>query len=347
VSAAYCRAAPSHPLHGPYHDSEYGFPADDEAVLFERLVLEINQAGLSWLTVLQKRAAGIPLVVDPVMVAKGGARLIDPDALEALKRLLIAAVIANARRIQELRRSHGRSRAGSTPTTRCRRANGRAFRQNFRFTGGLIVGEFLMSFGYLPARTSQTARLCAFWRSHHLGRGRDAGEIDVAVDCGLDRRKGRGHAGINRTLRRQSRRTTGGLSCDPDARRGRLSVDVDGGNVVAPAEISRNRVEAHDPGAIGMAVRSGPQHQSRGRPGGPAPSPAQGERVSDRLAAIREAVSAVGGVTTDASGEQRLAWGNWGWFRFWRAGQFRLWWALEQLEQLAQAAQLAQWLGQR
>jgi hydroxymethylpyrimidine/phosphomethylpyrimidine kinase len=40
--------------------------------------------------VLQKRAAGIPLVVDPVMVAKGGARLIDPDALEALKRLLIA-----------------------------------------------------------------------------------------------------------------------------------------------------------------------------------------------------------------------------------------------------------------
>ena len=40
--------------------------------------------------VLQKHAAGIPLVVDPVMVAKGGARLIDPDALDALKRLLIA-----------------------------------------------------------------------------------------------------------------------------------------------------------------------------------------------------------------------------------------------------------------
>ena len=37
--------------------SEYGFPAEEEAVLFERLVLEINQAGLSWLTVLQKREA--------------------------------------------------------------------------------------------------------------------------------------------------------------------------------------------------------------------------------------------------------------------------------------------------
>src|ERR1700688_3953169 len=57
MSAAYCLLAPDHPLHGPYHDLEYGFPAADEAVLFERLVLEINQAGLSWLTVLKKRAA--------------------------------------------------------------------------------------------------------------------------------------------------------------------------------------------------------------------------------------------------------------------------------------------------
>ena len=56
LSAAYCLAAPGNALHGPYHDSEYGFPARDEAVLFERLVLEINQAGLSWATVLRKRA---------------------------------------------------------------------------------------------------------------------------------------------------------------------------------------------------------------------------------------------------------------------------------------------------
>ena len=52
MSAAYCRAAPGHPLHGPYHDTEYGFPSQEEAVLFERLALEINQAGLSWQTVL-------------------------------------------------------------------------------------------------------------------------------------------------------------------------------------------------------------------------------------------------------------------------------------------------------
>ena len=52
---SYCTIAPGHPLHGPYHDREYGFPISDDASLFERLVLEINQAGLSWLTILNKR----------------------------------------------------------------------------------------------------------------------------------------------------------------------------------------------------------------------------------------------------------------------------------------------------
>ena len=51
----YCETAPGHPFHGPYHDKEYGFPATDESILFERLSLEIFQAGLSWLIVLKKR----------------------------------------------------------------------------------------------------------------------------------------------------------------------------------------------------------------------------------------------------------------------------------------------------
>jgi len=57
MSSVYCRMAPGDPLHGLYHDTEYGFPTDDESVLFERLMLEINQAGLSWATILRKRAA--------------------------------------------------------------------------------------------------------------------------------------------------------------------------------------------------------------------------------------------------------------------------------------------------
>src|SRR3546814_19276029 len=55
MATTYCDFAPGHPLHGPYHDTEYGFPQRDESVLFERLLLEINQAGLSWATILRKR----------------------------------------------------------------------------------------------------------------------------------------------------------------------------------------------------------------------------------------------------------------------------------------------------
>src|SRR3546814_16040744 len=55
MATTYCDFAPGHPLHGPYHDTEYGFPQRDESVLFERLLLAINQAGLSWETILRKR----------------------------------------------------------------------------------------------------------------------------------------------------------------------------------------------------------------------------------------------------------------------------------------------------
>jgi len=156
MSAAYCRSAPGHPLHGPYHDTEYGFPAADEAVLFERLVLEINQAGLSWLTVLQKRAAFRAAFAgwDVDRVAAFG----EPDVERLLgdpgivrNRLKIEAVVANARRIRELRQSHGSFLAWlEAHHPQPAEDWTRLFRRTFRFTGGLIVGEFLMSLGYLP-----------------------------------------------------------------------------------------------------------------------------------------------------------------------------------------------------
>ena len=55
--SAYCRFASGDPIHGLYHDTEYGFPTEEESVLFERLMLEMNQAGLSWATILKKRAS--------------------------------------------------------------------------------------------------------------------------------------------------------------------------------------------------------------------------------------------------------------------------------------------------
>ena len=154
--SGYCRIAPGHPWHGPYHDEEYGFPAADEAVLFERLVLEINQAGLSWLTVLKKRdalrAAFADFDVDRVAAFGDAdvARLLG-DAGIVRNRLKIAAAIANARRIRELRDSHGSFHGWLEAHDPLPLAEWtRLFRQNFRFTGGLIVEEFLMSLGYLP-----------------------------------------------------------------------------------------------------------------------------------------------------------------------------------------------------
>jgi DNA-3-methyladenine glycosylase I len=156
MSAAYCLAAPAHPLHGPYHDHEYGFPAEDEAVLFERLVLEINQAGLSWLTVLKKReafrAAFFGFDIDRVAAFEEAdiARLLgDPRIVR--NRLKIEAAIANAHRIRELRASHG-SFHNWLMAHHPRPVDEwtRLFRRNFRFTGELIVSEFLMSLGFLP-----------------------------------------------------------------------------------------------------------------------------------------------------------------------------------------------------
>ena len=108
--STYCDFAPGHPLHGPYHDTEYGFPAEDESVLFERLVLEINQAGLSWLTVLQKRAAFRTAFAgfDVDRVAAFGQADIDrllADAGIVRNRQKIVAAIESARAWVELRRS--------------------------------------------------------------------------------------------------------------------------------------------------------------------------------------------------------------------------------------------------
>ncbi|MFN2372822.1 MAG: DNA-3-methyladenine glycosylase I, partial [Cyclonatronaceae bacterium] len=50
VTMTYCDFAPGHEFHGPYHDNEYGFPLREDHELFGRLILEMNQAGLSWLT---------------------------------------------------------------------------------------------------------------------------------------------------------------------------------------------------------------------------------------------------------------------------------------------------------
>ncbi|MGB3492055.1 MAG: DNA-3-methyladenine glycosylase I [Elainellaceae cyanobacterium] len=152
----YCESAPGHPFHGPYHNGEYGFPVSDDNVLFERLVLEINQAGLSWLTILKKRDGFRDAYhqFDIATVASYGEsdrhRLLS-DARIIRNRLKVDAAIANAQQILKIQQSsgsfadwldnhHPKSKADWV----------KLFKQHFRFVGGEIVGEFLMSMGYLP-----------------------------------------------------------------------------------------------------------------------------------------------------------------------------------------------------
>jgi len=165
--SGYCDVAPGHPDHGPYHDREYGFPLTGDAELLERLALEINQAGLSWLTILRKRAAFRAAFrgFDPDTVARFGARdraRLLADAGIIRNRLKVDAVIANAATVIELRRAHG-SFAGwldlHHPLAKPEWV--KLFKRTFRFTGGEIVGEFLMSTGYLPGAHRETCPVYA------------------------------------------------------------------------------------------------------------------------------------------------------------------------------------------
>lgn len=151
----YCAIAASDPWHARYHDREYGFPVRSDRGLFERLTLEINQAGLSWLTILKKRQAFRRAFggFDPATVAGYGAadrRRLLSDAGIIRNRLKVEAVIENARRILVLRESHGSfARWLDAHHPRSRESWCKLFKETFRFTGGEIVGEFLISTGYL------------------------------------------------------------------------------------------------------------------------------------------------------------------------------------------------------
>ena len=185
MSAAYCRLAPGHPFPGSYHASEYGFPSRDDAVLFERLVLEINQAGLSWLTVLKKRqafrAAFAGYDIDKVAAfnLRDVNRLMDDEGI-IRNRLKIEAVIENAKRLQAIRASHGSFAAwldAHHPLGKEKWV--KLFKETFRFTGGEIVGEFLMSLGYLKGAHvpscpvhAEVARLNPPWAGQLVAKAR-------------------------------------------------------------------------------------------------------------------------------------------------------------------------------
>jgi DNA-3-methyladenine glycosylase I len=157
---SYCAMSKGHPVHGPFHDTDHGLPVTDETLLFERLCLEIAQAGLSWETALKRRdgmwAALSHYHIDTI-AAYG------PDDITRLmqevrvirNRLKLEAYVHNARQIQALRAEGGFAawlgRWASAPDgPKDRIAWVKLFKTQFRFTGGEIVNEFLMGLSILP-----------------------------------------------------------------------------------------------------------------------------------------------------------------------------------------------------
>lgn len=157
--ATYCAYVAAHPedlFNKAYHDTEYGFPLADDNLLFERLVLEINQAGLSWITIL-KKADNFRRAYHGFQIAKV-ARYTETDRARLLSdagiirnRLKVNAAIVNAGRILELQKQHGSFKAWlDAHHPRSKEEWVKLFKQTFIFTGGEIVNEFLLSTGYLP-----------------------------------------------------------------------------------------------------------------------------------------------------------------------------------------------------
>ncbi len=148
-----------HDVDKVYHDHHYGVPIHDDNELFCRLVMEINQAGLSWRTILMKEQGFRDAYhnFDIKKVAKYGdkdfTRLMN-DARIIRNRLKINAAIYNAQKLLEIQKESGSFRkwidVHAKEIKHDKQAWVKLFKRHFKFVGGEIVGEFLMSIGMLP-----------------------------------------------------------------------------------------------------------------------------------------------------------------------------------------------------
>lgn len=175
----------------PYHDEEWGVPVHDEHRLFEFLVLEGAQAGLSWSTILRKRDAYRRAFhrFDPARVARYGARDVRrllADAGIVRNRAKIAAAIANARSFLAIQREHGsfdqyvwqfvggrsiqntwRSPREVPAETEVSRAMSRDLKaRGFRFVGPTICYAFMQAVGLVNDHTVGCPRRAALAGAH-------------------------------------------------------------------------------------------------------------------------------------------------------------------------------------
>jgi DNA-3-methyladenine glycosylase I len=152
-------------IHQAYHDHHYGFPILDDNELFCRLVLEINQAGLSWETILKKETGfrkaysnfNIP-VVAAYSETDRERLLADPGIIR--NRLKVNAAIENAKSIIRIQNEFGSFQhwlAHHHPKPKEEWV--KLFKKTFKFTGGEIVNEFLLSIGYLEGAHATSCKI--------------------------------------------------------------------------------------------------------------------------------------------------------------------------------------------
>ncbi len=159
-------------VHKHYHDKLYGFPIEDDNELFGRLLLEINQAGLSWETILKKEPAfrkaynNFDIKIIAAYEERDRERLLS-DAGIIRNRLKVNAAIHNANVILKLQNEFGSFKLwldSNHPKTKEEWT--KLFKKNFKFVGGEIVNEFLMSTGYLKGAHDETCPIHAEIMKH-------------------------------------------------------------------------------------------------------------------------------------------------------------------------------------
>ncbi|MGB7806811.1 MAG: DNA-3-methyladenine glycosylase I [Actinomycetota bacterium] len=179
-----CAWAPlDDPAYLRYHDEEWGVPVHDDVHLFEMLVLEGAQAGLSWATILHKRDgyrrafAGF----DPVKVARFSAAKVErllQDPSIVRNRLKVASAVQNAKAVLDVQRDDGSldaylwSFVGGTPKRNCWRGTGdipaeteesRSMskdlkRRGFRFVGPTVCYAFMQATGMVNGHVASCFR---------------------------------------------------------------------------------------------------------------------------------------------------------------------------------------------
>ncbi len=151
----YCKSPEVKSVHKVYHDQHYGFPIEEDDALFGRLILEINQAGLSWETILNKeqnfQKAYENFNIDKIanFNETDRERLLS-DAGIIRNKLKVNAAIHNAQQLLLLREEFGSFKQWLDHHHPLSREEWtKLFKKTFKFVGGEIVNEFLMSTGYL------------------------------------------------------------------------------------------------------------------------------------------------------------------------------------------------------